>query len=153
RFWRQDASGCRSGKVRYRGGDVPSRAGKAPGRLTPEDFRLRARSAGYKAGKGGKDPGARRGLLGPRKAHPRWKKTPAYQQWLKDTKQITTAASKPEPKAFVVLGGKGVPERKFDTLAEAVQGASKGDTIEVRGNGPFVSDGVAIGQNLVIRAA
>ena len=31
-------------------------------------------------------------------------------------------------------------ERKFDTLAEAVLGASDGDTIEVRGNGPFVID-------------
>ena len=86
------------------------------------------------------------------KAYERWKKTPEYQQWLKDTKQLTAAASKPEPNAFVVLGGNGVPERKFDTLAEAVQGASKGDTIEVRGNGPFVSDGVTIGNPLVIRA-
>ena len=41
--------------------------------------------------------------------------------------------------AFVLLGGKGVAERKFDTLAEAVQGASDGDTIEIRGNGPFVT--------------
>ena len=50
-------------------------------------------------------------------------------------------APKAEPKAFVVLGGKGVEERKFDTLAEAVQGASDGDTIEIRGNGPFVYRG------------
>ena len=35
-------------------------------------------------------------------------------------------------------------ERKFDTLAEAVQGASDGDTIEVRGNGPFVSEPIKI---------
>ena len=48
-------------------------------------------------------------------------------------------APKPEPKAFVLLGGKGVEVRKFDTLAEAVQGASDGDTIEIRGNGPFVT--------------
>src|SRR5262245_62905052 len=86
------------------------------------------------------------------KAYERWKKTPKYQKWLKDTKQLTAAASKPEPNAFVVLGGNGVPERKFDTLAEAVQGASKGDTIEVRGNGPFICDGVTIGNPLVIRA-
>ena len=45
-----------------------------------------------------------------------------------------------KPRSFVVLGGKGVEERKFDTLAEAVQGASDGDTIEIRGNGPFVSE-------------
>ena len=54
--------------------------------------------------------------------------------------------------AFVLMGGKGVPERKFDTLAEAVLGASDGDTIEVRGNGPFLSDGVATKNALVIRA-
>ena len=55
--------------------------------------------------------------------------------------------------AFVLLGGKGVAERKFDTLAEAVQGASDGDTIEVRGNGPFVSQPVNIqGTALTIRA-
>ena len=43
-------------------------------------------------------------------------------------------------------------ERKFDTLAEAVQGASDGDTIEIRGNGPFVTAPVKIGQPLTIRA-
>ena len=48
-------------------------------------------------------------------------------------------APKAERGAFVLLGGKGVAERKFDTLAEAVHGASDGDTIEVRGNGPFVT--------------
>jgi WD40 repeat protein len=52
----------------------------------------------------------------------------------------------------VLLSGKGVAERKVDTLAEAVQHAGDGDTIEIRGNGPFVSDGVTIGQPLVIRA-
>lgn len=56
--------------------------------------------------------------------------------------------------AFVLLGSKGVPERRFDTLAEAVQGASNGDTIEVRGNGPFVTPPVSIGNRaLTLRAA
>src|SRR5262249_33851737 len=60
---------------------------------------------------------------------------------------------KAESQAFVVLGGKGVAERKFDTLAEAVQGASDGDTIEIRGNGPFVTHPIVIGQGTrVIRA-
>jgi hypothetical protein len=55
---------------------------------------------------------------------------------------------------FVVLGGKGVAERKFDTLADAVQGASDGDTIEIRGNGPFVTHPVRIhGRALTVRAA
>ena len=112
----------------------------APEKLTPEDFRLRPDSAGYRAGKDGKDLGADVDLVGPGPAYERWKKTPEYQQWLKDTKQVTKAeAPKAEPKAFVLLGGKGVEVRKFDTLAEAVQGASDGDTIEIRGNGPFVT--------------
>ena len=58
-----------------------------------------------------------------------------------------------EPGAFVLLGGTGVTERKFDTLAKAVLGASDGDTIEIHGNGPFVSDPVMINnQALTIRA-
>ncbi len=56
------------------------------------------------------------------------------------------------PGAFALLGGKGVAERKFDTLAEAVQGASEGDTIEIHGNGPFVSEPIAISNALTIRA-
>src|SRR5262249_11663710 len=47
-------------------------------------------------------------------------------------------APKAERGAFVRLGGKGVAERKFDTLDAAIQSASDGDTIEARGNGPFV---------------
>lgn len=44
----------------------------------------------------------------------------------------------PEPDApFVLLGARGAFERTFATLADAVQGASDGDTIEIRGNGPF----------------
>ena len=62
-------------------------------------------------------------------------------------------ADKRDAGAFVLLGGKGVAERKFDTLAEAVQGASDGDTIEIRGNGPFVSQPVNIQRTaLTIRA-
>src|SRR5262249_48724345 len=54
---------------------------------------------------------------------------------------------------FVLLGGKG-EVGKFDTLAEAVQRASDGDTIEVRGNGPFITGPIKITHpSLVIRAA
>ena len=56
--------------------------------ITPDDFRLRADSAGYRAGKDGKDLGADVDLVGPGPAYERWKKTPEYQQWLKDTKQM-----------------------------------------------------------------
>src|SRR5262249_111256 len=51
------------------------------------------------------------------------------------------------------LTGKGVEVRKFDTLAEAVLSSNDGDTIEVRGNGPFVTEPIIIRKNaLVIRA-
>jgi WD40 repeat protein len=62
-------------------------------------------------------------------------------------------AFQPERGAFVLLGGKGVPERKFDTLAAAVQAASDGDSIEIRGNGPFISAPISIERAaLTIRA-
>src|SRR5262249_49320337 len=120
----------------------------------PDDFRLRSDSAGYRAGKDGKDLGADIDLVGPGKAYERWKQTPDYRQWLKETKRSAVDSPKPEPGAFVLLGGKGVAERKCDTLAEAVQGASDGDTIEIRGNGPFVSEPVSISnwRALTIRA-
>jgi hypothetical protein len=84
KFWRQDSSGCKSGKVRYHGGDLASRAELAPEQLTPDDFRLRPDSAGYRAGKDKKDLGADIDLVGPGAAYEQWKKTPDYQQWLKD---------------------------------------------------------------------
>jgi WD40 repeat protein len=66
---------------------------------------------------------------------------------------IANKTSKTAPPAFVLLGGQGVAERKFDTLAQAVQGASDGDTIEIRGNGPFVSEPINIQRTaLTIRA-
>ena len=47
----------------------------------------------------------------------------------------------------------GVEQGSFDTLAEAVCGASDGDTIEIRGNGPFDTQPISIaGQALTIRA-
>jgi hypothetical protein len=52
------------------------------------DFRLRPDSAGYRAGKDGKDLGADVDLVGPGSAYERWKKTPAYQQRLKDSGQV-----------------------------------------------------------------
>src|SRR5262249_30571564 len=62
------------------------------------------------------------------------------------------ADAKGEKSVFVLLGGKG-EVGKFDTLAEAVQRASDGDTIEVRGNGPFVINPMKLGANaLAIRA-
>jgi hypothetical protein len=91
RFWGTTEASSIEGTVRYHGGDLRGRLATAPEKLTPDDFRLRPDSAGYRAGKDGKDLGADVDLVGPGKAYERWKKTPEYQQWLKDTKQVTKA--------------------------------------------------------------
>ena len=75
------------GFLKFQGGDF------CPGpssleQLTPDDFRLRPDSAGYRAGQDGKDLGADVDLVGPGAAYERWKKTPEYQEWLKETGQI-----------------------------------------------------------------
>ena len=68
------------------------------------------------------DLGADVDLVGPGPAYERWKKTPEYQQWLKDSGQLKERAdAMPETGAFVVQGGTGVPERKLDTLADGTQ--------------------------------
>jgi hypothetical protein len=154
RFWNITASDSLEGAVRLQGGDLLARAFNSPDDITPDDFRLRPDSAGYRAGPDGKDLGADVDLVGPGPAYERWKKTPEYQEWLIESGQLFAEAPRPEPGAFVVLGGKGVPEEEFDTLAEAVMCASDGDTIEVRGNGPFVSEPIRVhNQRLTVRAA
>jgi hypothetical protein len=85
KFWKTDEADSIVGRVRYQGGDLLSRVNHAPDQLTSEDFRLRPDSAGYRAGPDGKDLGADVDLVGPGEAYERWKETPAYQQWLKDT--------------------------------------------------------------------
>lgn len=152
-YWDSPETECVQGTIKFEGGDLHAKSTGGAGNVTRDDFRLRPDSAGYRAGPDGKDLGADIDLVGPGPAYERWKKTPAYQAWLKDTKQSAPAAPIAEPQAFVVMGGQEVAERKFDTLAEAVQGSSDGDTVEVRGNGPFLSDKVIINHALVIRAA
>lgn len=88
RFWGQKNTGSVTGDVRFQGGDLVSRARSAPELITAADFRLRPDSAGYRAGPGGKDLGADVDLVGPGAAYERWKKTPDYQQWLKETGQV-----------------------------------------------------------------
>jgi hypothetical protein len=54
----------------------------------------------------------------------------------------------------VVLSRGGQAEQRFATLAEAVGAANSGDTIEVRGDGPFVTKSIDIqDKSLVLRAA
>jgi hypothetical protein len=56
--------------------------------------------------------------------------------------------------AFAVLAREDKPERPFATLAAAVAAADDGDAIEVRGDGPFVSPALKLGNKaLTIRAA
>lgn len=144
------------GRVLYQGGSMVQRKRTAPEQITPEDFRLRPDSAGYRAGSDGKDLGADIDLVGPGAAYERWKKTPEYQEWREETNKLTTAAvsRKPELGAFVVLDGSGAEVRKFDTLAAALLGASDGDTIEIHGNGPFDVEPIVIGNRAVtLRAA
>src|SRR4029077_12767563 len=54
----------------------------------------------------------------------------------------------------VILADTGEAERMFATLAEAVIRAGSGDTIEVRGDGPFTCAAVPLieGRRLIIRA-
>ena len=84
-FWGPGDTGSLEGQVRFQGGDLLAKCAADPEQLTPDDFRLRPDSAGYRAGKDGKDLGADVDLVGPGPAYERWKKTPEYQQWLKDT--------------------------------------------------------------------
>lgn len=150
-YWKSADADSLEARPRFHGGDLRTRVGSALDELTPEDFRLRPDSAGYRAASNGKDLGADIDLVGPGPAYERWQKTAAYQQWLRETGQTTTHA--PEARAFVLLGDKGVELRRFDTLADAVRSASDGDTIEVRGNGPFVTKPIVIPNNsLAIRA-
>ncbi|MBI2808950.1 MAG: DUF1080 domain-containing protein [Planctomycetes bacterium] len=107
-------------------------------KLTPADFRLAKGSPGKGAGKSGKDLGAEVDLVGPGEAYERWRKTPAYQEWLKKTEQLMAkAAANTQP--FLVLAKAPRAESQHATLAAAVTAAQSGDTIEIRGDGPFES--------------
>jgi hypothetical protein len=86
-FWGTAEADSLEGRVRFRGGNLLTRTGAALDQLTPQDFRLRDDSAGYRAGKDGQDLGADVDLVGPGPAYERFQQTPDYQQWLKDTGQ------------------------------------------------------------------
>jgi hypothetical protein len=87
-FWGAAETGSTTGHVRYQGGDLIAKLRDTPERVAPDDFRLRPDSVGYRAGKDGKDLGADVGLVGPGLPYELWKKTPDYQQWLKETGQV-----------------------------------------------------------------
>jgi hypothetical protein len=72
--------------------------------------------------------------------------------WQLPEETTTADPGKLKRSAFVLLAGNAVADREFATLAEAVQGASDGETIEIRGNGPFLTDTVEVKRPLTIRA-
>jgi len=91
-FWASPEVGSLQGRPRFRGGDLLARLATRPEDLTLDDFRLRADSLGYRAGPDGKDLGADIDLVGPGEAYERWKQTPEYQEWLKETGQLVSDA-------------------------------------------------------------
>jgi hypothetical protein len=87
-FWQLTGTGSRQVRVQCKGGDLWATMYRTPDQVSPEDFRLLPDSPGHGQGPGGRDLGADVDLVGPGAAYERWKKTPEYQQWLKDTEQV-----------------------------------------------------------------
>ena len=88
-LWGETEADAVEGQVRFQGGDPLANVDIAPEKITLDDFRLRADSAGYRAGPDGKDLGADVDLVGPGDAYERWRQTPEYQEWLKVTGQVS----------------------------------------------------------------
>jgi formylglycine-generating enzyme required for sulfatase activity len=66
--------------------------------------------------------------------------------------EVTGVSKRIRPKPFS-LHGKDRPEQTFDTLKEAIAAAEPNDTIDIHGNGPFVSTFLKVTRPLRIRAA
>jgi hypothetical protein len=131
-FWGVDNTDSIQGAVAFQGGDLQKKAQDSAAALVPADFRLADGSVGKGKRSDGKDLGADVDLVGPGPAYERLKKTPEYQQWLKDTGQVSVESP------FVILAEGGRPKKAVATLADAVAAAASGDVIEIRDNGPFV---------------
>jgi eukaryotic-like serine/threonine-protein kinase len=84
-FWKVEKAPGIEGSPRFAGGDLLDRLDKDPLSVTVADFRLEKGSPGQGACPGGKDLGADVDHVGPGEPYERWKTTPEYQQWLKDT--------------------------------------------------------------------
>jgi hypothetical protein len=87
RRWGGKDANAVEGEIRFQGGGFRHRVGATPYLITPQDFRLVEGSAGYRAGRDGKDLGVDVDLVGPGAAYERWKKTPEYREWLEETRQ------------------------------------------------------------------
>jgi len=83
-FWALPSLEALQGMPRYQRSETLDKL-LAAQRLGPADFRLHADSPGKGQGPGGKDVGADVDAVGPGPAYERWRKTPEYQEWLRDT--------------------------------------------------------------------
>jgi hypothetical protein len=81
-LWQKPEEGTQTATPRFQGGDGE---GWQAAMREPDYWRLATDSPGKGAGEGGRDLGADVGLVGPGPAYERWKQTPEYRQWLKDT--------------------------------------------------------------------
>jgi sugar lactone lactonase YvrE len=84
-----------------------------------------------------------------------WKQPGRVELWsLPDTRPARrTPAEPPAAEPFVLLSRSAKAEQKFATLAEAAGAAGPGDTIEIRGDGPFLTPPLFLkGVPLTIRA-
>jgi WD40 repeat protein len=81
-LWPKAEAGTLAAAAKFQGGDEES---WQPAMLEPDYWRLAPNSPGKGAGPGDPDLGADVDLVGPGPAYERWKQTPEYQQWLKDT--------------------------------------------------------------------
>lgn len=91
RLWDSSDDDVVEGRVLHHGGDLRARNLSNREQLTPEDFRLRPDSGGFRAGANRKDLGADIDLVGPGKAYERWRKTTEYQEWLKESAAAVSA--------------------------------------------------------------
>jgi serine/threonine protein kinase len=86
-FWGLADTGSLVGNVRFAASNpAPFSPAWLPANFTTDDYRLHADSPGKSAGEDGHDLGADVDLVGPGEAYERCKKSPEYQQWLRDVK-------------------------------------------------------------------
>jgi WD40 repeat protein/tetratricopeptide (TPR) repeat protein len=127
RLWGDPETDSLEGQPRF---VVLNLVSRAPEQLTPEAFRLHPESPGHAAGPDGQDLGADVDLVGPGPAYERWKKTPAYQEWLKITGLLRTKspsdllehrkAIELDPKSAYAHNNLGLALRDQGDLASAV---------------------------------
>jgi hypothetical protein len=88
KLWEKPEVGSLVGTPRFAGTNERLGLRASPLKLEPDFWRLAPGSPGKGAGENGRDLGADVDLVGSGAAYERWKKTPAYQEWLKETGQV-----------------------------------------------------------------